>query len=136
MSYLSSTVSSIEQVTLARLLESGAYERHVMRVRKRQRETRDALLAALKASDVASRLSIEEEDSGLHFVLSAHSEKGEAQIAADLLGQGVAVAPLSSFAWSAANKMRPDGLARFVIQYEGLEQKDIPVIVQALNSSL
>ncbi len=136
MSYLSSTVSSIEQVTLARILESGAYERHVMRVRKRQRETRDALLDALKASEVADRLGIEEADSGLHFVLSVRSEKSEAELAAALLSHGVAAAPMSSFACSAANKTRPDGLARFVIQYEGLEQKNIPAIVQALNSSL
>ncbi len=136
MSYLSSTVSSIEQVTLARILESGAYERHVMRVRKRQRETRDALLDALKTSEVADRLGIEEADSGLHFVLSVRSEKSEAELAATLLSHGVAAVPMSSFACSAANKTRPDGLARFVIQYEGLEQADIPVIVQALNSSL
>ncbi len=133
MTYLSSTVSSIEQVTLARLLESGAYERHVMRVRKQQREVRDVLLDALKTSPVADRLHVEEADSGLHFVLAAQSEKTEAQIAAAARAAGVALAPLSNFAHLPANKTQVDGLARFVIQYSGIKSADVPKAVGAIE---
>ncbi len=136
MTYLSPTVSSIEQVTLARLLESGAYERHVMRVRKQQREVRDALLDAIKASSAAGRLHVEEADSGLHFVLAADSEKTEDQIAAAARAGGVALAPLGAFAHLHANKTQADGRARFVIQYAGMKSADVPKAVGAIERAL
>ena len=136
MTYLSSTVSSIEQVTLARLLESGAYERHVMRVRKQQREVHDDLLDALKASSVAARLHVEEADSGLHFVLAAQTDKTEAQVAAAARKADVALAPLSDFAHLPANKAQADGLARFVIQYSGIKSADVPKAVGAIERAL
>src|SRR4051812_34452429 len=40
----------LEQEALADLIESGAYERHVRRVRRRNGERRAALLAALSAA--------------------------------------------------------------------------------------
>jgi GntR family transcriptional regulator/MocR family aminotransferase len=39
--------SSLEQLTLARLLETSAYDRHLRRARRRNRARRDALLAAV-----------------------------------------------------------------------------------------
>ncbi len=136
MTYLSSTVSSIEQITLARLLESGAYERHVMRVRKQQREVRDALLDALKASPAAARLHVEEADSGLHFVLAAQTDKTEAQVAAAARKAGVALAPLGDFAHLPANKAQADGLARFVIQYGSINSADVPKAVGAIERAI
>ena len=41
LGFYASSVSSVDQVALARLLESGDYERHVNRVRVRAREARD-----------------------------------------------------------------------------------------------
>ncbi len=49
LGFYSSTVSSVQQVTLARILEGGEYERHVARVRKRCRDMRDALASALRS---------------------------------------------------------------------------------------
>jgi GntR family transcriptional regulator / MocR family aminotransferase len=39
--------STLEQLVLARLLESAAYDRHLRRARRRNRDRRDALLAAV-----------------------------------------------------------------------------------------
>lgn len=131
LGFYSSTVSSVQQMTLARLLESGDYERHVNRMRKRRREERDALIEALGASVAGSRLRFEEADSGLHFVLAAESARGEDELAADLLVRGVRVAPLSSFAALPENAARPDGLRRFVIQYGGLTANQIELVAES-----
>ncbi len=121
LGFYSSTVSSVQQVALARLLESGDYERYVSRVRKRAREQRDVLVNALLATGASGRMRVEEADSGLHFVLAVDSERGEKDIAAALLADGVRVAPLSGFASCPENATQVDGLRRFVIQYAGLD---------------
>lgn len=131
LGFYSSTVSSVQQMTLARLLESGDYERHVNRMRKQRREERDALIEALGASAAGGRLRFEEADSGLHFVLAAESARGEDELAAGLLARGVRVAPLSSFAALPENAARPDGLRRFVIQYGGLTANQIELVAES-----
>ena len=50
LGFYASSVSSVDQVALARLLESGDYERHVNRVRVRAREARDSLTALVRKS--------------------------------------------------------------------------------------
>lgn len=120
LGFYSSTVSTVQQVALARLLESGDYERYVSRVRKRAREKRDELVGALLGSAAGDRMRIEEADSGLHFVLAVESARSEKDIADALLAQGLRVAPLSGFAALGENAVQVDGLRRFVIQYAGL----------------
>ena len=136
LSFYSPTVGSVEQVTLARVLESGAYERYVARIRKRSREERDALLAALGSCGVATRLKVEEEDSGLHFILAAESTRTEDEIARAAAEQGVRLCPLSGFAWEEKNRERPDGLRRFVVQYEGRSAADVSVLVEAVEKAV
>lgn len=133
LGFYSSTVSSVQQVALARLLESGDYERHVARMRKRCRELRDELAAALRASSLGGRLRIEEADSGLHFVLALESSRSEADLARSALKQGVLLPALGSYACRSANAVAADGLARFVVQYAGLDRARISDVVAALE---
>ncbi len=106
------TVSSVDQIALARLLESGDYERHLNRYRKESRDVRDALALALESAFPRGDVAIEEADSGLHFVLALRvgqacvgqagdsPDAGEAElaIAREALKLGVRLAPLSSYA--------------------------------------
>ena len=101
---------------MARTLESGAYERHVARWRKQQREVRDALIDALSA-ELGGTVAIEEADSGLHFVMALDSP-ASADIAARALAAGVKLAGLSTYRHEAP---APDERPRFVVQYAGLD---------------
>lgn len=142
LGFLSCTVSVVDQVALARLLESGDYERHVSRYRTHQRHLRDCLMEAIASSGLGGRATFEQADSGLHFVLALGLAAGrdpveaERAIAREALGRGVRLAPLSSYAHDPANAARPDGRARFVIQYDGLDPKAIPQVVEALEAAL
>ena len=133
LSFYSSTVSSIDQVVLARLLEDGSYERHVSRIRKRQRDARDKLVQAVRASGLNDRASIEEADSGMHFVLAVEDARPDTRLADLALARGVRLSPLSSFAWCGEHAAQPDGLKRFVIQYGGVSAADFEPAVQALE---
>ncbi len=121
LGFYSSTVSSIDQITLARLLETGEYERHVMRVRKRAREVRDALRDALGELNVGGRITMEEADAGLHCLLSVESDLDEAELARRATQNGIPAAPLSEYAWCRENAVAPDGRRRLVVRYEDLE---------------
>ena len=123
LGFYSSTVSSVQQVTLARILEGGEYERHVARVRKRCRDMRDALASALRSRGDAERVRIEEADAGLHAVLAIEGVRDAevlAERAVDLGIPGVAFVPLERYVWDTGNAPA-DGRTRFVVPYDALE---------------
>ncbi|CDI12073.1 PLP-dependent aminotransferase family protein [Agrobacterium pusense] len=69
-----------EQEALAFLIESGAYESHVRRVRRLNRERRETLLSALETA-FGDRITIEGADAGLHVVVWFNELPGSAEIA-------------------------------------------------------
>ncbi|UFS68115.1 PLP-dependent aminotransferase family protein (plasmid) [Paracoccus denitrificans] len=58
----------VEQEALAALIETGAYERHVRRIRRLNGERRATLITALRRH-FADRIVIEGADAGLHLVI-------------------------------------------------------------------
>lgn len=115
----SSTVGTIEQTTLARLMESGEYERHVNRYRNKSRNARDWLLEALRTCPAADKFSFEECDSGLHFVLCVDTCAKAVDIARQAAENGVGLAPIERYDMGAMRVS--DGSARFVMQYDGVD---------------
>lgn len=120
LGFFSSTVSIVDQTVLARLIESGQYERHLNRYRKQSRSIRDCLVDALQSSEYGELISIEEKDSGLHFVLAIETNRSESDIAQRAWERDVKLAPLSSYAIRPDCSIQRDGKARFVMQYDGL----------------
>ncbi|MFJ5117633.1 PLP-dependent aminotransferase family protein [Kitasatospora sp. NPDC088548] len=59
--------SALDQLTLAEFIESGGYDRHVRRMRRRYRDRRDQLVAALAAR--APHIEVSGIAAGLHAVL-------------------------------------------------------------------
>ncbi|WP_166902918.1 PLP-dependent aminotransferase family protein [Mycobacterium sp. DL440] len=80
---------TVPQLVLARLLESGEYDRHVRLMRARHRARRDALaegLAGLQVTGVAA---------GLHLLVTLPEDVDDAALADDLRAAGVLVHPVS-----------------------------------------
>ena len=69
LGFYSCTVPSFEQYTLARFLSLGHFEKHINRMRKFYRSSRKKVVARIKSSPMADRLTIRELDAGLHFLL-------------------------------------------------------------------
>ena len=117
--FYANSVSVIDQVALANLIESGEYERYVNRYRKAQRDVRDAFIDELRQA-LGARFSVKQADSGLHFVLAVEGVDGE-MLKSRAAEQGVRLALVSEYGLSdgdvARNAQQP---AAFAIQYGGL----------------
>lgn len=86
----------LEQLTLAQLIVSGAYDRHVRRMRGHYRRRRDRLVAAV--AQCAPRVRVSGIAAGLHAVLELPADgPGEAELVARAEQQGLALAGMASF---------------------------------------
>ena len=88
--------SSFEQLTLAEFITSGAYDRHVRRVRLAYRRRRDRLVAALAAH--ASGVRVTGIAAGLHAVAELGPGQREEQVIARAAARGVAIEGLAGYA--------------------------------------
>jgi GntR family transcriptional regulator / MocR family aminotransferase len=85
---------TVPQLVLARLLESGEYDRHVRLVRARHRTRRDALLDALTSELPAAE--VKGVAAGLHLLVTLPDESvDDVALADELRRAGVLVHPLS-----------------------------------------
>lgn len=115
--FYANTVSVIDQVALAHMIETGDYEHHVNRYRKVQRDVRDAFVDEMMRLAPSGRVYVEQADSGLHFVLSIEGAD-EGRITTAALERGVRLSPMDGYA-IAPLPLHDD--ARFAIQYGGLD---------------
>jgi len=88
--------SSFEQLTLAEFITSGAYDRHVRRVRLAYRRRRDRLVAALAAH--APGVRVTGIAAGLHAVAELGPGQLEEQVTARAAARGVAIEGLGGYA--------------------------------------
>jgi GntR family transcriptional regulator/MocR family aminotransferase len=115
--------STIEQLALARLFESAAYDRHLRKARRRNRDRRDALIAAV-ARDLPGA-SVSGISAGLHALVRLPRAVDAGQLMALAAERGVGVYPRS------AHMIEPpeltDGL---VLGYANLTE---PAIAQGIR---
>ena len=132
LGFYACTVSVIDQLALARLIESGEYERHLNRCRSHYRKVRDLLVDALKASALAPHVGFSHADGGLHFVLTVESLLTEEELASAARDQGVALSPLSFFLMDVRN-VRASDKRQMVINFNSLDASAVPAVVEALE---
>lgn len=77
LGFYACTVGALEQLTLARFMESGDYERHVNRQRTRYRRRLSALIDVLAASSAGDHLHFANAGAGLHFLMEVRSVEGD-----------------------------------------------------------
>ncbi|MFG2652692.1 PLP-dependent aminotransferase family protein [Streptomyces sp. NPDC048436] len=123
-------VSVIDQLTLADLIESGHYDRHIRRMRQRYRHRRDQLVAALAAH--APHISPTGVAAGLHAVLRLPpgTEQSTAKAAA---WQGLALEGLADFRHPEATMPAHDGL---VVGYSTPPEHAYAAALEALCRAL
>ena len=86
----------LDQLTLAQLIVSGAYDRHVRRMRVHYRRRRDRLVAAVARH--APRVRVSGIAAGLHAVLELPTDgPGEAELVARAERQGLALTGMALF---------------------------------------
>lgn len=132
LGFYASSVSSVDQVALARLLESGDYERHVNRVRVRAREARDGLVALVRKAFPAGEVSIGHADAGLYCVLAPASDKvGDGLIRA-ITDVGIPYVNIDDCLWANDQTTIQRTTRRVLVQYDDLS----PQVLDALQKQL
>ena len=123
LGFYASSVSSVDQVTLARLLESGDYERHVNRVCVRAREARDGLTSLVRKAFPAGEVSIEHADAGLYCTVVAECEAGGSSFAQALTRSSIPFVDISDCYWCADGASVPKNSTQILVQYDDLSPK-------------
>lgn len=126
----------LEQRALAALIDSGAYERHVRRVRRENERRRSALLEAI-AEHLPAQAQVGGTAAGLHVVLwlPSLSTQDEPALVATARERGVGVYPVSPlFAGpSTRAQARPAGL---ILGYASLSVEQIRQGVRELAAAI
>ena len=97
LGFYSCTVPSFEQYTLARFLSRGHFEKHINRMRKFYKTKRNRVVSILENWEFSNKLTILEQDAGLHFLVKADTSLTDRELEALLDRAGIRVLPLSSY---------------------------------------
>ena len=130
LGFYSCTVPSFEQYTLARFLSGGWFEKHINRMRKSYRTRRNRIIGLLEDSPLAGRITILEQDAGLHFLLRIHTEKTDAQLKALCAEASILVSALSDYY---EDTVPPWAERCLVINYSGLEEEQLRAALEKLS---
>ena len=122
LGFYSCTVSSFEQYTLARFLDSGHFEKHINRMRKFYRTRRNRVLEILQNCPYASRMTIREEDAGLHFLLTVNTELTDEALVARCAEAGIRVRTLSQYYHTAVPE---SGRHTLVVNYASVREEQL-----------
>jgi len=128
LSFYSCTVPSIEQFTLAQFISEGYFERHINRMRNYYKKQRDLVIKSIKNSLSEDKITILEEDAGLHFLVNVNTDMSDEQIIRAAEKRGVRISCLSEYYYD--KKRKKDGT--IIINYSGIEYDKVEEAVESL----
>ncbi|MBZ4320879.1 MocR-like pyridoxine biosynthesis transcription factor PdxR [Streptomyces huiliensis] len=127
------STGSLEQLTLAEFITSGAYDRHVRSMRLRYRRRRDRLVAAL--AEHAPHIRVTGIAAGLHVVLELPPGTEQSTLQA-AHWQGLALEGLSRYRHPAAPPLPPGGPDGVIVAYGTPADHAFPGVLEALLRAL
>lgn len=128
LSFYSCTVSNFEQYTLAKFIEKGFLEKHINRMRNYYRTLRDALLLCIKKHPLFSKITILEEDAGLHFLLKINTSLSDEELIQNAAKQGIHISCLSQY-YTHGTKQNSHTI---IINYSGVHIQDVEEAIRRL----
>ena len=100
-------------------MSRGYFEKHINRMRKFYKNRRNRVVSLLQNCKFADRLTILEQDAGLHFLLKVDTELSDEALTAALADMGIRVLPLSHYYHG-----HPGGHAHhLVVNYAGVNEE-------------
>ena len=132
LGFYSCTVASFEQYTLARFLSRGHFEKHINRMRKFYKNRRNKVVSLLETCAFAHRITILEQDAGLHFLVKVDTDLSDDQIVAWMAEAGIRIQPITSY------YHLPDAESRhtFVVNYSMLDETALEQALRDLPGRL
>jgi len=133
LGFYSCTVPSFEQLTLAKFLDDGHFEKHVSRMKRHYRLLRDRFLTLLRQSPHADAMTVQGDEAGLHFLLRLKTDLPDEAIEQRLLAAGIRAACLSHYQCGLPQE---EVKGRVVIQYSDLAETELPRVIEVLEEVL
>lgn len=130
LGFYSCTVPSFEQYTLARFLDGGYFEKHINRMRKSYKLLRNQVISAMKNCRFSDRLTILEQDAGLHFLVRVNTDLSDDALVARCRDIGIRVRSLESFYHTPVPEENRHCL---VVNYSGLREEDVAHLIQVIT---
>lgn len=129
LSFYSCTVSAFEQLTLARFIAEGHFERHINRLKQYYKNKRDRMISAIEASRLPRITTIQEANAGTHFLLRMNTALSDEQIKQSAEAHNLHLALLSDY----SRYQSLNNAGTIVLNYAGIEPEKIPLAVGILE---
>ena len=130
LGFYSCTVPSFEQYTLERFLSRGHFEKHINRMRKFYKSRRNLLVDFLENSPISQKITILEQDAGLHFLIRVATEEPEQALTARFAAAGIRIRALSEYYHGPMPESERHCL---VVNYDCLSDEDLFRLSQRLS---
>jgi GntR family transcriptional regulator/MocR family aminotransferase len=130
LGFYSCTVPSFEQYTLARFLSRGHFEKHINRMRKAYRTTRNRVVEVLQSCPFGSKITILEQNAGLHFIVKVDTGLSDRELAEKCAQAGIRIRALSDYYHGGKHT----DTRCLVVNYSGLKDQDIDRLTDVLDS--
>lgn len=132
-SFLSCTVSTFDQYTLADFIEGGYFEKHINRMRIKYSKKRDRVLEIIRevlGDSIKGRYSIEENDSGLHFILKLNTGYSDHELEEKLLDENLKISAVSDFYAG----IKKENTGKFIFDYSNINLEKLPASLEKLRN--
>ena len=128
MSFYSCTVSGFEQRTLAKFIDEGYLERHIVRLRNYYRKQREAVMQAIRGSRLNEKCRIIENNAGTHFLLYVETKMMPSEIKRAAQRNDLELALLSDYSF----KSYPIAEKIVVVNYASLSDDNVAETVEKI----
>ncbi len=130
LGFYSCTVPTFEQLTLEQFISGGFFEKHINRMRRLYQFQRDEMLRVF--AQAGEKITISEENSGLHFIMRINSGITEKEFSERLERNGIRMIPLSAYFRNSTGKTSD----KFVVNYSSLPRNSAAAAAEAVISCL
>ncbi|WP_026516447.1 MocR-like pyridoxine biosynthesis transcription factor PdxR [Butyrivibrio sp. MC2021] len=132
-SFLSCTVSTFDQYTLADFISKGYFEKHINRMRIKYSKKREQVLSTIQeimGDQENGKYGIEENDSGLHFILKLNTGFSDKKLEEELFKKKMKISAVSDF----YHGTQPENTGKFIFDYSNIDLAKLPASLKILKS--
>ena len=129
LNFLSCTVPSFEQYTLASFISEGYFERHITRMKKHYSLLKKEVMEILDQSKIRDKISLVENTSGLHFLVKINTDKTDERIIEELKKRGIGARFLSRYYTNTDDSPQH----YMIVNYSGFDKTNLPKALEILG---
>lgn len=129
LNFLSCTVPSFEQYTLANFISDGYFERHISRMKKKYTVRKKEIEEIFRNSEIKEKISIVENVSGFHFLMKIDTEKSDEKIISELKKSNISAKFLSQYCHNTNKNCQH----YMIVNYSGMEKESLKKSISVLN---